>query len=157
VGSSTTVLAAVVTVAAVAACVAAASFGPVRTRAALFGIAAGAGFGLTASLMKLAVARLTQDGLPAFFTAWETYGLVAAGVGSVVLVQAALHAGTLVAAQPGITLADPVVSVVWGVLVIGETTREGPILVLAGLGAVTIGVAAMALGRALQQHELDDE
>lgn len=129
----------------------AAQFGPMRARAALFGVAAGSGFGLTASLMKLATNRLSQDGVAGLFSSWETYGVAVCGVGSVILVQAALHAGTLVAAQPGITLLDPFVSVLWGILVLGEDIRQGPILVLAGLGAAVIVTAVLILTRVVQR------
>jgi hypothetical protein len=73
------------------------------------------------------------------------------GVASLGLVQAALNAGTLVAAQPGITLLDPLVSLLWGTVVIGEHTRTGPILVLAGLGAAVIAAGAVLLARVTGQ------
>lgn len=123
--------------------------GPARSRSALFGVAAGSGFGLTASLLKIAMGRLRLHGVAGLLGAWETYGVIVAGLGSVVLVQAALHAGTLVVAQPGITLMDPVVSVLWGVAVLGETTRTGWILIFAALGAAVVVVAAVELARGL--------
>jgi hypothetical protein len=128
-----------------------AQLGPLRARAAMFGVAAGSGFGLTASMIKLATARLSAQGVVGLVTAWETYGVIIAGAGSVVLVQAALHAGTLVAAQPGITLLDPLISVLWGVLVLREQTREGPILLLAGVGAAVIVVAVLILARLVER------
>jgi len=69
------------------------------------------------------------------------------GIASLGLVQAALNAGTLVAAQPGITLLDPLVSLLWGTVVIGEQTRSGPVLGLAGLGAALIIAGAVLLAR----------
>lgn len=127
--------------------------GPERGRAALFGAAAGAGFGVTAGLMKLSVARLSADGVAALFSAWQTYGVVVLGIASVGLVQAALNAGTLVAAQPGITLADPLVAVLWGIVVVGEETRTGPVLLLAVLGGLLIVVAVVWLaGAASRVH-----
>ena len=140
-------LATAATVGWVAIAAAVARYGPDRSRAALFGVAAGSGFGLTASLIKIAVSRLSRDGIAAMFTTWETYGFVVCGAASVVLVQAALHAGTLVAAQPGITLLDPVVSVLWGTLLLHETIRTGPILALAGLGCALIVTAVVVLAR----------
>ncbi|MGI8680237.1 MAG: DMT family transporter [Jatrophihabitans sp.] len=121
--------------------------GPARGRAALFGAAAGSGFGLTAGLMKLAVAQLSAHGVAVLFATWETYAMVAAGIASVGVVQAALNAGTLVTAQPGITLLDPLVSLLWGTIVTGEHTRTGPILVLAALGGGAIVAAAVWLAR----------
>ena len=101
----------------------------------------------TASLIKVSVTRLTREGPAAALGAWETYGFVVAGVASVILIQAALHAGTLVAAQPGITLLDPLVALLWGTIVLGETTRTGPILLLAALGALGIVVGVLLLVR----------
>lgn len=141
------ILATAATVAGVVALALAAQFGPLRARAALFGAAAGSGFGLTASLIKVAVTRLSHSGAVGLFTAWETYGVMVAGIGSVVLVQAALHAGTLVAAQPGLTLLDPLVSLLWGTVVFEESTRTGPILLLAAAGAALIIAAVLTLAR----------
>src|SRR5579875_233135 len=141
------------TAAGVAALAVAAHLGPLQARAALFGAAAGSGFGLTASLIKVAVTRLSHSGAGGLFSAWETYGVAVAGVGSVVLVQAALHAGTLVAVQPGLTLLDPLVSLLWGTIVFEETTRRGPVLLLAAAGAALIIVAVLALARSSAAHD----
>src|SRR5690242_11123270 len=62
------------TVAAIAAAAAFAHYGPDRSMAAVFGAAAGTGFGLTASLMKIAVSHLTADGVLGLLRTWETYG-----------------------------------------------------------------------------------
>ena len=53
----------------------------------------------------------------------------------------------LVAAQPGITLLDPLVSLLWGTVVLGESTRTGPILLLAALGALAIVTGVLVLVR----------
>ena len=119
--------------------------GPGWVRGALLGAAAGSGFGLTAALMKTAVARVPSHGVVGIFTAWETYAMVVTGVASLALAQAALSAGTLLTAQPGITLMDPLVSLLWGTLVAGEHTRMGGALVLAVIGAGLIVGAAMYL------------
>jgi drug/metabolite transporter (DMT)-like permease len=119
-----------------------------RARPVLFGIAAGSGFGLTASLIKAAVGIVGVDGLGAAVRSWQPYTLAAAGVLSVWLVQNALHSGTLVDAQPGITLLDPIVSVLWGVLVYGEAVNQGPLLAVAVLGVASIVVGALVQVRA---------
>jgi drug/metabolite transporter (DMT)-like permease len=147
------VLATIATAAGIAALLALGHYARTESsRAALFGIAAGSGFGLTASLIKVSVTRLTQDGVVAVFTAWETYGFIVAGVTSVIMVQAALHAGTLVSAQPGITLLDPLVSLFWGTIVLEEATRTGPILLLAALGGGFIVVGVLLLVRSSTGH-----
>ena len=125
--------------------------GPGWVRGALLGASAGSGFGLTAALMKTAVARVPAHGVVGIFTAWETYAMVVTGVGSLALAQAALSAGNLLTAQPGITLMDPLVSLLWGTLVAGEHTRTGAALVLAAFGAALIAGAAMYLIRTISR------
>jgi hypothetical protein len=93
-------------------------------RAAALGVAAGSTFGLTAALMK-GMTRTFSQGLVTLFTSWEIYGVVAAGLLGMFLVQSALNAGSLIAAQPGLTLADPVISVLWGVFAFHENVRGG--------------------------------
>ncbi|TWP36495.1 DMT family transporter [Leekyejoonella antrihumi] len=148
----TAVTATAATAAGVAALILAGHLARGQARAALFGLAAGSGFGLTASLIKVSVTRLTDDGIGAAFQTWETYGFVLTGLISVVLIQAALHAGTLVAAQPGITLLDPLVSLLWGTVVLGETTRVGPILSLAVFAAASIVGGVLLLVRSSSAH-----
>lgn len=93
-------------------------------RAALLAIAAGATFGLTAALMK-AMTRTLAGGIGHLFTDWPLYAMIATGALGMFLTQAALNAGQLIAAQPGLTLSDPLVSVLWGVLAFHEQVREG--------------------------------
>ncbi|TAM85599.1 MAG: hypothetical protein EPN43_11320 [Jatrophihabitans sp.] len=132
----------------IAGTVVAGRLGPRRWRAAWFGVAAGSGFGLTACLIKLSMTQLQDGGVAGLLTAWQTYGFVACGIGSVILVQAALHAGTLVAAQPGITLFDPLVSLLWGTIVLDEHTRtSGPALAFAVLGAALMVAPVFVLAR----------
>jgi drug/metabolite transporter (DMT)-like permease len=129
-------------------------------RAALFGVAAGTLFGLTASLIKAAVDRLQDGGVIGALTDWTTYTFPVTGILGVVIVQAALHAGTLVAAQPGFTLADPIVSILWGTLVYNEQTRTGFLaLAAASVGMVVIGVGVVRLVRspAFEASARDEE
>jgi drug/metabolite transporter (DMT)-like permease len=123
-----------------------------RGRSALFGIAAGTGFGLTASLIKADVDVIGADGVAAVFRTWQLYAIAVSGLLSVWLVQNALHSGTLVEAQPGITLLDPIVSVLWGVLVFQESVNRGPVLAIAVIGGVVVGVSVFLLVRASVLH-----
>jgi len=50
------------------------------------------------------------------FTAWWTYLLIVSVPVGFFLLQSALQAGRLVASQPGITLANPLVAAVWGAI-----------------------------------------
>ena len=72
--------------------------------------------------------------------------------------QWALHTGPLLASQPGFTLMDPIVSVLWGVLVYNETTRTGGWLVLAtgGMAVLSLGVVILARSPLLAAVNDDD-
>ena len=76
--------------------------------------------------------------------------------------QWALHTGPLLAAQPGFTLMDPLVSIFWGVLVYNEVTRNGLWLIPAAFAAVGIGFGVGLLARspllvAVNEHDVDDD
>ncbi len=143
-----------ITVAAVAVCVTASSRGGPARRPALLGLASGISFGLTAAFMKSATSAL-QHGPAAVFETWSTYAMALAGLSAMFLMQNALQAGPLFAAQPGITLADPGVAILWGVLVFDEHTRTGLWLVGVVLSAVTLGAGTVLLSRSrLLQSEM---
>lgn len=115
-------------------------------RAALLGVAAGAGYGATAVLFSTAGAAATQ-GLAALLGTWQAYGAAAVGLASFYLLQNSLSAGLLVATEPGLTLANPLVAVTWGLLVFGEQARTGPWLVVSITGGVLLVVGVVLLGR----------
>jgi drug/metabolite transporter (DMT)-like permease len=135
------------TVAFIAALLLAAQRGPVIWRTACLGAAAGASFGLTASFIKETTAQLADHGVVGMLTTWQTYAAAGVGITGVVVMQWALHTGPLLAAQPGFTLMDPLVSILWGVLVYGELTRSGLWLLPAILGATAIGAGVVMLAR----------
>jgi drug/metabolite transporter (DMT)-like permease len=115
-------------------------------RAALLGVAAGAAFGLTAALMK-GMTGTFAGGFGKLFTSWQLYAMIAAGVGGMFLVQSAMNAGRLLAAQPGLTLSDPVVSILWGVLVFREQVRGGFYMAAAALSGLVMAAAVVYLAR----------
>jgi drug/metabolite transporter (DMT)-like permease len=116
-------------------------------RTTCLGAAAGTSFGLTATLMKETIAQLTGNGVIAMLSTWQTYAAIGFGVSGILLMQWALHSGPLLASQPGFTLMDPLVSILWGVLVYNETTRTGGWLVLATAGGIGIGIGVALLAR----------
>jgi drug/metabolite transporter (DMT)-like permease len=116
------------------------------TQAAVLAVAAGATFGLTAALMKGMTSTFAR-GFAVLFTSWQLYGMIAAGVLGMFLVQSALNAGRLIAAQPGLTLSDPVVSILWGILVFHERVRGGWFIVLAVASGLIMTSAVVALAR----------
>jgi len=73
----------------------------------------GATFGLNSSLIS-AIGASVSHGNNLFLT-WQTYGVVVVGPAFYFLLQDALEAGNLVASQPGLTLTNPLVAVVFDV------------------------------------------
>jgi drug/metabolite transporter (DMT)-like permease len=115
-------------------------------QAAVFGVAGGSAFGLTAALMKGMTSHFAQ-GWGAIFTSWQLYAMIATGALGMFLVQSALNAGRLIAAQPGLTLSDPIISILWGVLAFHEHVRGGLFpLLFAALSTVVLAGAVFALG-----------
>jgi drug/metabolite transporter (DMT)-like permease len=145
------------TVATIAALVLASRRGRAMWRTACLGAAAGASFGFTATMMKETIARASASGMPTVFTTWQTYVAVCSGISGLVLVQWALHTGPLLAAQPGFTLMDPLVSILWGVLVFNETTRTGWWLLPAVLGALAVGRGVMIVAHSPLLVQADAE
>lgn len=115
-------------------------------QAAVLAVAAGSTFGLTAALMK-GMTRTFSEGIGVLFTSWELYGMIAAGALGMFLVQSAMNAGRLIAAQPGLTLSDPIVSILWGVLVFGEGVRGGWYIGLAAVSGLVMAAAVLVLAR----------
>lgn len=113
-----------VTIAAVAALVAVGVRHRHVPRAAYLGAAAGMWFGFTAVLVD-GIAAAFVHGFSGVFSAWQTYAMLVAGPVGFFLLQNALRAGPLVASQPGLTLANPLVAVGWGIVVFDEQVRGG--------------------------------
>ncbi|HEY2793986.1 MAG TPA: DMT family transporter [Micromonosporaceae bacterium] len=150
------------TAATIAALVIASKRGHRIWRTACLGAATGTSFGLTATLIKEVAAQLSDHGVLGVVTTWQTYAAIGTGLVGVTLMQWALHLGPLLAAQPGFTLMDPLVSIFWGVLVYHEVTRGGVWLIPATLCALAIGFGVTLLARspllvALNEHDIDDE
>jgi hypothetical protein len=71
-------------------------------------------------------------------------------------VGSALQAGRLVASQPRISLANPLVAAVWGIGIFGEHVRTGGWLVgaAAGMGLIATGVVLLSRSSLLQRLQL---
>jgi hypothetical protein len=124
-------------------------------RAAALALAAACGYALTATLLKTAMAALSHGVVP-FFTCWQLYGTAVAGVGALFLLQNSLQAGSLVAAQPPLTLGDALISVSFGVTVFGESVRTGGWLAAEIVAVLLIAVGCVELSRSLARtHALD--
>lgn len=113
-------------------------------RAGMLGAAAGVTFGVTAALMK----GMTQGfggGFSGVLTSWHPYVMALSGIVGMLIMQSALNAGRLVAAQPGITLLDPCVAMLWGVLGFHEQVNGGASLALAVLCGLALAAGGLLL------------
>lgn len=123
-------------------------------RAALYGSATGIQFGVTAALMNGTVKQL-NGGVGPLLGTWQTYAMVVSGVFAMFLVQNAMQSGKIVAAQPGITLLDPLIAIIWGIFAFHEHVTSDPVyLVIAAVGGVAMVAGAVLLSRSpvLQQN-----
>jgi drug/metabolite transporter (DMT)-like permease len=118
--------------------------------AVLLAVVSGALWGLFAVLTKGVVDQL-DDGLPAVLRMPELYAWAAVAVAGTAWQQSAFRAGSLTASLPTMTVVEPVVGAVLGVVVLGETLRPGEAgwvtLVVAAV-AMVIATAALARGEA---------
>ena len=115
-------------------------------RAALLGVAAGAGFGFTAALMS-GVTAAARGGVLVVLGTWQTYAMIVMGPVGFFMLQSALRAGRLVASQPGLSLANPLVSIGWGIAVFGEQVRGGAFAAAQVAGAALVVVSTVLLAR----------
>lgn len=127
-------------------------------RAAFLGIATGVWFGFTAALVAGMTAAF-EAGFGEAMRSWQTWSLLVVGPLGFVLLQNALRAARLVASQPGLTLANPLAAVGWGVAVFGEQVRDGAWIIAQVGGAALIAGCTVLLARSplLQGSEGDTE
>ncbi|GAA1314114.1 DMT family transporter [Pseudonocardia xinjiangensis] len=116
-------------------------------RAAFLGLATGVGFGLTAVLLAGISAIYALSGAGGVLAAPQTYLLVVLGPVFFFLLQKSLQAGSLVAAQPALTLSNPVIAIVFGIVVFGEQVHTGGWVALSVVGAAAIAACTVALTR----------
>ena len=119
------------------------------TRAAVYGTVAGILFGLSAALTKPTIEYL-HEGVDELLSHWEGYALAVAGVLGFVLQQVSLGTGKLAPSVATVSVANPIVGIAIGTLLLDERwSRPGwhillgiVGLVLALIGAVVISVAS---------------
>jgi drug/metabolite transporter (DMT)-like permease len=139
-----------VILAACAALLLFANRGSLSTRAAVLGTIAGLLYGLSATLMKPVVEGVHTEGLADVIAGWEFWVWAAAGIVGFLVQQLSLSTGRLVPSVATVSVANPVVSVLLGALVLQERLDKTPpwhavvavgALCLALLGAVVISSA----------------
>jgi drug/metabolite transporter (DMT)-like permease len=143
------ILATVLCVAVVAACVIGGARSEGRRRALLIATAVGVLFGVVSVLTKVTVQRLNTEGLWGTMIVPAPYLVVILGVGATLLQQSAFHAGALQTSVPTMLVLEPLVAVSLGVIVLGEAlsvTDPRTVAALA-LAVAAMAAATIALGR----------
>lgn len=146
----------VVLVPALVLCVIGASIWKGPVSAVLLALVSGALWGLFAVLTKGVVDRL-GDGFEALLRTPELYVWVVVAVAGTAWQQASFRAGSLTASLPTMTVTEPVVAAVLGVVVLGETLRpgeEGWLTLIVAVAVMVVSTAALARGEAATAAQL---
>ena len=120
------------------------------TSAVLLAVVSGAMWGLFAVLTKGVVDRL-DDGMFELIKTPELYAWVLVAVMGTAWQQSSFRAGSLTASLPTMTVTEPVVGSVLGVVVLGEALRPGEagsVTLVAAFVVMIVATAALARGEA---------
>lgn len=123
-------------------------------RALLLGVVTGVLYGITAALTK-PVTNMVGAGLGTLLTSWELYALIVAAIGGTLIQQSAFQAGSLGASLPALTVLDPLVAALLGIVIFQERLRaNGPEWVLIGLSVLLMVAGTIALAHSAAQSEI---
>ncbi len=139
-------VASLVLIGAIAGFIAAARYGPRWWRAAAFGAATAITAAYSAALTK-AITSYTKEGWGHVFTHFEPYMLAITGLGTVFLIQNALHAGPITASRTTMVTINPLVSILLGITLFADRLRSGPFWVateIVALAVLVVGVVILA-------------
>lgn len=112
--------------------------------AVLLAMVSGALWGLFAVLLK-GVVDLLGDGVVALLRSPELYLWAAVGIAGTAWQQSSFRAGALTASLPTMTVTEPVVASVLGIVVLGETLHPGELGLFVLIAAVAIMVVSTAM------------
>jgi len=133
--------------------------GSLSTRAAVLGTIAGMLYGLSATLMKPVVEGLHTDGLANVIAGWEFWVWAGAGIVGFLVQQLSLSTGRLVPSVATVSVANPIVSVLLGALVLQERLEKNPpwhaVVAVAALCLALLGAVVISSARE-KQHEVDE-
>ncbi len=132
--------------------------GSLTRKAALYGTAAGVLFGLSAALAKPTVESL-HDGLDAVLTNWESYAMAITGITAFVVQQVSLGTGKLAPSVATVSVANPIVGITIGALVLDERLARPAwhiVLGVGGLALALVGAVVIAMGAETKDETTDD-
>jgi drug/metabolite transporter (DMT)-like permease len=131
--------------------------GSLSVKAGVYGTVAGVLFGLSASLTKPTVEAL-HEGIDVVLSDWTLYVLAVAGGLGFVLQQISLATGRLAPSVATVSVANPVVSIVLGVVLLEERLSRPAwhvVVALIGLGVALFAAVSIALTHEVEEGEPD--
>ncbi len=150
-------VASIVLITAIAICIVAGLRGPRWWRAAAFGAATAITAAFGAALTKAITGYISQ-GWSQVFTHFEPYMLAVTGLGTIFLLQNALHAGPITASRTTLVTVNPLVSIVLGVTLFGDVLRSGVVWIsLEVLALAVLGTGVVVLTRSPLVAGADDD
>ena len=132
--------------------------GGMSAKAAIYGTVAGILYGVAAVLMKPVVERLHADGVEQVLANWQLWVMAVTGIGGFYLQQISLSVGRLAASVATTSVANPVVSVLLGVLVLQERLdRTPPWHAVVAIGALAVALLGAVIIASTEDKASDTE
>jgi drug/metabolite transporter (DMT)-like permease len=132
------------------------SGGGLSMKAAVYGTVAGILFGLSSALTKPTLDYL-HESVGTMLSHWQCYALAVAGVFGFVLQQVSLGTGRLAPSVATVSVANPVVGILIGILLLDERlSRPGWHILVAviGLCLALVGAVVISLAREARKEEV---
>ncbi len=132
------------------------SRGGLSMKAAVYGTVAGLMFGLSSALTKPTLDYL-HESVSTMLSHWECYALAIAGVGGFVLQQVSLGTGRLAPSVATVSVANPLVGILLGILLLDERLSRPAwhvVLAVIGLALALVGAVVISLAREATKDEL---
>jgi drug/metabolite transporter (DMT)-like permease len=128
--------------------------GDLSMKAAVYGTVSGIMFGLSSALTKPTLTYL-HDSIGTMLSHWECYALAIAGIGGFVLQQVSLGTGRLAPSVATVSVANPIVGILVGVLLLDERLSRPTwhvALAVVGLALALVGAVVFSLAHAAAEE-----
>jgi uncharacterized membrane protein len=115
-----------------------------KQRGALGALTGGLSLGLTAALTRLTMIQF-HTGIMATMTHWPLYALLISATVSLFAVQIGYGSGPLTITQPVLEITSPIISVLLGLFMFGDSINTSPLAILIELLSFLLAVMGVAL------------
>ena len=122
----------------------------------MFGATAGILYGVSATLMKSVVEEWHVDGVAAVLADWQFWVMVLGGIVGFYLQQLSLATGRLVTSVSTVSVANPIVSVLLGALILQERLDRTPEWhTVVAVGALAVALLGTIIIAAASERDAD--